>query len=163
VTANVSDPHSAPLFGYALILGAFGAALAATAAARRELRLRPLDYVLLSAATFKAARVVSRERMGMVIREPLLDSDADGRGLHVAPSGLRRAVGELVTCSRCAGTWAAAGLIAAQTAFPRFGRLLTLALSAGAANDLLQAAFARLRSQTTEAAETLDAEPTGTT
>jgi hypothetical protein len=159
---DVTNQPSAPLFGYALILGAFGAALAATAAAGRELRLRPLDYVLLSGATFKAARVVSRERMGMVIREPLLDSDADGRALHVAPTGLRRAVGELVTCSRCAGTWAAAGLIAAQTTFPRFGRLLTLALAAGAANDLLQAAFARLRRQTTEAAEPVDVEPART-
>ncbi len=43
-----------------------------------------------------------------------------------------------------AGTWAAAGLLAAETVAPRFGRLLTLTLAAGAGNDFLQAAFAAL-------------------
>jgi hypothetical protein len=129
------------------MLGAFAGLLGATAAVRRNVSFGPFDYVLLATATFKAARVVSRERVGMVVREPLLDSDPGDPEPHVASTGIRRAAGELVTCSRCAGTWAAAGLIATETAAPRFGRLLTLTLAAGAANDLLQAAFARLCAQ----------------
>jgi hypothetical protein len=54
---------------------------------------------------------------------------------------MRRAVGELVTCTRCVGTWIAAGLGAAQVIAPRFGRLVTWTFAAGAANDFLQAAF----------------------
>ena len=54
---------------------------------------------------------------------------------------LHQALGELVTCSRCIGTWAAAGLASTQIVAPRFGRLLTWSLGAAAANDFLQAGF----------------------
>ena len=55
-----------------------------------------------------------------------------------------QAIGELVTCSRCVGTWAAAGLASTQILAPRFGRLLTWSLGAAAANDFLQAGFRAL-------------------
>jgi hypothetical protein len=57
---------------------------------------------------------------------------------------MEQAIGELVTCSRCAGTWAAAGLTWTQVLAPRFGRILTWTLAAGGLNDFLQAGFARL-------------------
>ena len=57
---------------------------------------------------------------------------------------LRQAIGELVTCSRCVGTWAAATLATTQILMPRFGRLLTWSLAAAGANDYLQAGFAAL-------------------
>jgi hypothetical protein len=57
---------------------------------------------------------------------------------------MEQAIGELVTCTRCVGTWAAAGLAATQIIAPRFGRLLTWSLGAAAANDFLQAGFAEL-------------------
>jgi hypothetical protein len=57
---------------------------------------------------------------------------------------LRQAIGELVTCSRCIGTWVAAVLAAVQLLAPRFGRLLTWTLAAGAVNDWAQAGFAAL-------------------
>jgi hypothetical protein len=49
-----------------------------------------------------------------------------------------------VTCTRCVGTWTAAGLATTQIVAPRFGRLLTWSLGAAAANDFLQAAFVAL-------------------
>jgi hypothetical protein len=57
---------------------------------------------------------------------------------------MRQAIGELVTCSRCIGTWVAAGLTATQIVAPRFGRVLTWSLAAAGANDYLQAGFATL-------------------
>jgi uncharacterized protein DUF1360 len=133
---------SAPYASYAAILAAFGGLLAATAAAdraRRDVRpLNALEVTLLAAASFKAARVISRERVGSVVREPFVEGEQPAGG------GARRAFGELVTCTRCVGTWAAAGLVATDTAAPRFGRVLTLTLAAGAGNDFLQAAFAAL-------------------
>ena len=62
------------------------------------------------------------------------------RGANMTP----QAMGELVTCSRCVGTWAAAGLATTQVLAPRFGRLLTWSLAAAGANDFLQAGFAAL-------------------
>ena len=60
---------------------------------------------------------------------------------------LQRAIGELVTCTRCVGVWVAAGLGSAQVVTPRFGRLLTWTLAAGAANDFLQTAFVALNNK----------------
>ena len=57
---------------------------------------------------------------------------------------MEQAIGELVTCSRCIGTWVAAGLAVTQVVAPRFGRLLTWSLGAAAANDFLQAGFVAL-------------------
>ena len=45
------------------------------------------------------------------------------------------------------GTWVAAALGATQIMAPRFGRLLTWTLGAGAVNDFLQAGFAALTSR----------------
>lgn len=148
VSQGPADP---PYRAYAAILGTFAGALAGTAALERELsreaeRWTPLELVLLSAATFKAARAISRERVGSVLREPFVETEGEAQDGAVEErpvgAGLQRAIGELVTCTRCAGTWAAAGLIATRTLAPRFGRLLTWSLAAGAANDFLQAGFA---------------------
>jgi len=152
VPSSAARPRP-PYGSYAAILGGFAGALAGTSALERALRrqaprTRPFDLVLLSAATFKAARAISRERVGSVLREPFVETEGDPVDVHddldekPAGVGLQRAVGELVTCTRCAGTWAAAGLIATQTVAPRFGRLLTWTLAAGAADDFLQAGFA---------------------
>lgn len=154
-----------PYAGYATILAAFGGALAATAGVER-MRGRgapqrsTLDYVVLCAGSFKAARALSRERVGSVLRQPFVESDArdvpEALNERPAGDGARRAVGELVTCTRCVGTWAAAGLLASQAVAPRFGRLLTWSLAAGAANDFLQAGFAAMRAGDTRVVPTED-------
>ena len=58
----------------------------------------------------------------------------------VQTDDMEQAIGELVTCSRCISTWAAAGLATAQIIAPRFGRMLTWT----GVNDFLQAGFAAL-------------------
>jgi hypothetical protein len=142
-----------PYAGYAVILAAFGGALAATAGLERALGRegRPasaLDLFVLCAGSFKAARALSRERVGSVIRQPFVEEESgDGAGgSHERPAGdgVQRALGELVTCTRCAGTWTAAALLTCQAIAPRFGQLLTWSLAAGAGNDFLQAGFAAL-------------------
>jgi hypothetical protein len=152
MSSHVGAPP--PYASYAAILATFGGLLAATAAlerARHEQRSETaLELTLLAAASFKAARAISRERVGSVVREPFVE------GERPAGSGTRRAFGELVTCTRCVGTWAAAGLIATETAAPRFGRVLTLTLAAGAGNDFLQAAFAALCDRQPSAADAAD-------
>ena len=75
---------------------------------------------------------------------------------RVAPSVekvLLEAIGELVTCSRCIGTWVAAGLASTQIIAPQFGRLLTWTLATGGANDFLQAGFAALAAKANELEE----------
>ena len=129
-----------PYGAYALITSVFAGSLAAAGALAHA-----LDLVVLGAATFKAARTIARDEVTSFLREPFVEGKAHEGGEEPVESGdMRQAVGELVTCSRCVGTWAAAGLACAQILAPRFGRLLTWTLAAGAVNDFAQAGFAAL-------------------
>ena len=108
---------------------------------------------MLAAATFKAARTISHDKVTSFVREPFVEGAAYGGDEEPAGEGTRRAIGELVTCTRCVGIWVAAGLGSAQVVAPRFGRLLTWTLAAGAANDFLQTAFVSLDRKSEELAE----------
>jgi hypothetical protein len=68
----------------------------------------------------------------------------------VESGDMRQVIGELVTCSRCVGTWVATGLAVTQVLAPRFGRLLTWSLAAAGINDYLQAGFGALTSKADE-------------
>jgi hypothetical protein len=102
-----------------------------------------LDLAALALATFKASRTLARDEVTSFLREPFVEGHAhEGGEEPVESGGMRQAVGELVTCSRCVGTWVAAVLGATQIIAPRFGRLLTWTLGAAGLNDFLQAGFA---------------------
>jgi hypothetical protein len=144
-----------PYEAYAAIVGAFLAGLAAVAAlARRSPPASALDLFALSAATFKASRTLSREKVASFVRQPFVEGEAlAGEDEEPAGEGFQRALGELVTCTRCIGTWSAAALASTQMLTPRFGRALTWTLAAGAANDFLQAAFQALCAKANELEE----------
>ena len=145
--AAVEDP---PYEAYAAIIGTFvgglgAAGLAARAFDRNPACQTPLDFVVLSAASFKAARTLAHDEVTSFLRAPFVEGEPHEGGEEPLESGdFRQAIGELVTCSRCGGTWAAAALASTQILAPRFGRLLTWSLAAAGANDFLQAAFAAL-------------------
>jgi hypothetical protein len=148
-----------PYEAYATIMGTFVSGLAVAGILAKRLDRGPscntwLDFALISAATFKAARTVARDKVTAPIRAPFVEGEADGE--HEEPvhaGGMQQAVGELVTCTRCVGTWCAAGLATTQVLAPRFGRLLTLALATAGVNDFLQAGFTALSHKTNELSE----------
>ncbi len=150
MTVAVETRRSPPYGAYAALTLAFGCGLAAAGALARLLGRDPregttLDLVVLSAATFKAARTIARDEVTSFLRAPFVEGDAHtGNEEAKETGGLQQAIGELVTCSRCIGTWAAAGLASTQILAPRAGRLLTWTLAAAGVNDFLQAGFAAL-------------------
>jgi uncharacterized protein DUF1360 len=152
----VSVEDRPPYEAYASIMGVFAGGLAAAGAVARLLDRDPqchtaLDFAVLSAAAFKAARTLSHDEVTSFIRQPFVRGDAhSGEGEEPVQGGMEQAIGELVTCSRCAGTWVAAALAATQVVAPRFGRLLTWSLGAAAANDFLQAGFSALAGKANE-------------
>jgi len=153
----MSQPTTTPPYGaYAGITATFVAGLAAAGAAARLLGRDPreqstLDLAVLAAATFKAARTISRDDVTSFLREPFVEGHAkEGAEDPVESGDLRQAVGELVTCSRCIGTWVAGGLSATQIIAPRFGRLLTWTLASAGINDFLQAGFTALTNASNE-------------
>jgi uncharacterized protein DUF1360 len=149
-----------PYEAYATIMGIFVgglglAGIAARALDRNPACQTPLDLVVLSAASFKAARTIARDEVTSFLRDPFVKGDAhEGDEEPVESGDYRQAIGELVTCSRCGGTWAAAALATAQILAPRFGRLLTWSLAAAGANDFLHAGFAVLRHKANELEQT---------
>ena len=154
-----SFPERPPYGSYAGIMGVFAGLLATAGAIGRLLDRDPqcqtsLDLVVLGLASFKAARTVARDEVTSFIRQPFVRGDAhSGEGEEPVEGGMAQAIGELVTCTRCAGTWVAAGLASTQILAPRFGRLLTWSFAAAAANDFLQAGFAALKTKANEVAE----------
>jgi len=148
---------SPPYHAYATITGVFVAGLALSGGVARLLGRDPreqtwLDLAALSAATFKASRTIARDDVTSFLREPFVEGDPrDPEDEHpVQTGGMEQAIGELVTCSRCVGTWAAAGLATTQVLAPRFGRMLTWTLAGAGINDFLQAGFTALTRKANE-------------
>ena len=145
-----------PYGAYAAIMGAFAGGLAVAGVVARALDRDPqehtaLDLVALGAATFKASRTLSHDEVTSFLRDPFVEGRAhEGDEEPVGGGGLEQAIGELVTCSRCIGTWVAGGLATTQILAPRFGRLLTWTLGAAGLNDFLQAGFAALTKKSNE-------------
>jgi hypothetical protein len=137
-----------PYHAYATITGVFVAGLALSGGIARLIGRVPreqtwLDLATLSAATFKASRTIVRDDVTSFLREPFVEGEPhDSEHEHpVQTGGMEQAIGELVTCSRCVGTWVAAGLATTQVLAPRFGRMLTWTLAGAGVNDFLQAGF----------------------
>ena len=151
-----------PYEAYAAIMGTFvgGIGLAGLAARifdRNPACQTPLDLTVLALASFKAARTLTADEVTSFVRDPFVRGTAhEGDEEPLETGDYRQAIGELVTCSRCGGTWAAAGLAVTQILSPRFGRLLTWSLAAAGANDFLQVSFAALRNKSNEIEERAD-------
>jgi len=145
-----------PYEAYGVIMATFAGGLAAAGALARLLDRDPqcrtaLDFGVLALASFKAARTLAHDRVSAPMRAPFVEGEADAQDeVPVHTGGMQQAIGELVTCTRCVGTWVAAGLASTQIAAPRFGRLLTWSLGAAAANDFLQAGFTALTEKANE-------------
>ena len=117
----------------------FAGVIYATRERAREEPIRLYELIPMSAATFALAKVVAKEKVGSWVREPFVDHvegepKPEGRGL-------RRAVGELVTCTRCVGAWSALGVVGLRLAYPDAGRNVANVLAVSGANDWLQAGF----------------------
>jgi hypothetical protein len=131
--------------------GLASAGLLARALGRDPQEHTALDLAVLAAATFKGAQTITHDEVTSFLRHPFVEGEAHEGGEEPLETGdLRQAIGELVTCTRCIGTWIAAGLTATQVLAPRFGRVLTWTLAAAGANDFLQAGFVALRGKANE-------------
>jgi hypothetical protein len=132
---------------YAAISAVWAGALAATAVAavrRGTPPPRPAELPVLGLATYALARAVSREKAETWLRTPFLDEGAGVERRRPRGSGMRFAIGELLACTRCTGTWAGLAVGAAGVAAPRHGPVAIGVLAVVGANDLLQAGQAAL-------------------
>ena len=136
---------------YAVLSGVYGTALAALGWAhgrdpeRRGNALTATEFLWNGAATFALAQSLVHEKIDVWLRRPFLDEHGENQqDAEHAPRGhgLRFAIGELLSCTRCSGAWASLALTGLQVVWPPGGRIATRVLATAAANDLLEIAFA---------------------
>ena len=128
---------------YAALSAGWGAALGTVLLAARDKGDHPVraaEIVPLGVATFALSKLVAKEKVDSWVREPFVEVQPDGER-RPKGRGLRYAVGELLTCTRCVGTWSALGLVALRVTRPREARVVNAVLGASAVNDWTQAGF----------------------
>ena len=132
---------------YALLSGTFSSLLALSAvAARNRDPIAASEYVPLATATFALSKLLVHEKVESWVRQPFVEETEDGR--RPKGRGLRYAVGELLTCTRCSGAWSALALVALRTHSPELARTVTTVLTVSAGNDFLHSGFTWLASRT---------------
>jgi hypothetical protein len=141
---------------YAALSLTYGSLLAVLAASARDREaIEPKELLPLSAATFALSKLIVREKAETWIRRPFVE-EAPGEP-RPRGRGLRYAIGELLTCTRCTGAWSGLALVGLRLHAPRTARTVTAVLAASAGNDLLQAGFSWLCARATSPQHEADA------
>jgi hypothetical protein len=96
-----------------------------------------LDLAMLGLSTLRMAKLVSEDEITAVIRRPLVDVENGQR--RPKGHGLRLALGKLILCPTCTGTWVAAFLTYALHLFPRQTRPFLALMSASGASQFSDA------------------------
>ncbi len=127
--AREYDAAPDKLAGYAALLAVYGTGVTGFGLFMRRTgrrlpdRVDPSDVVLLGVATFKLSRFISRDAVTGVVRAPFTTrrANATGSEVHDKPrgKGLRRAIGELLTCPFCISQWLGTVLAGAFVVTPR--------------------------------------------
>ena len=112
-------------------------------------RLPAADLALLTVATYRASRLISKDEVTSFARAPFtrfegkagegeVNEEARGRGL-------RRAAGDLISCPYCIAVWVASILMFGMITFPRAARLVCSTLAAVSGSDLLQFVYSAIK------------------
>jgi hypothetical protein len=113
----------------------------------RELpeRMEARDLALLALATHKSSRMIGKARVAAPVRAPFTRFKGDSGPSEVAEAarghGLRRVIGELVTCPYCLSMWIATAFAAGLLVAPRGTRWVASVLTTVFASDVLQIAY----------------------
>lgn len=150
-----SPEEPKPLVGYAVLTAAWGGAVAAYVAAHRRSRRRlprslpAADYAMLTLATQKLSRLISKDRVTSFARSPFTRYTGEAGPSEVSEeargSGLRLAIGELLVCPYCVGLWVSAGFLGGYIARPDVTRMVAAPFAVLSGADFLQQAWVALQ------------------
>ncbi len=123
-----------PLVSYAVLAGVFNLIFALflliARASGRPIpeRVKPGDIVLFGAATHKLSWIISGDAIAAPLRAPFteLEEVSSPKNVQERPrdTGLRRSLGELLTCRFCLGMWISAFFAYGLILFPAATRLI---------------------------------------
>lgn len=153
VAARYSPDEDKPIRSYVVLMSVFSALAGAFAvwfrSSERELpdRMEGRDLMLVTVASHKAARMISKDRVTTPIRAPFARFEGEAGPGEVSEKarghGLRRAIGELLICPYCLGMWTSAAFTAGLLVAPRFTRWIAAVLAIFFGSELLQIAYKR--------------------
>lgn len=152
VVQSYAGDEDRPLRSFVGLMAAYGAATAGLGVAIKRKGLPeqvPVrDLALLAVATAKLSRLISRDRVTSPLRAPFttFEDFASGSELEEAPrgTGMRLALGELLTCPYCLAQWVGTGLLGGLLLRPTETRWVAGLFAMLAANDALQVGHAHL-------------------
>ena len=140
-----------PLGSYALLMGVYGSALAGYFAwrgggGRRAFpRMDAGDVALFGLATHKITRIIARDFVTAPVRAPFTRFENKERAGEVNEksrgSGLRQAVGDLVSCTFCLGPWVGGALACLHAVRPRETRLVASIFALTTLSDFLHRSY----------------------
>lgn len=157
VFAGYKGGEEMPLAGYATLLGIYNAAFAAMLLAAKKSgkqlpeRVGYADLLLLALGTFKLSRLISLDRVTSPLRAPFIEYEGPAGASEVKEkvrgAGVRRAIGDLLTCPYCMGPWVAAALTFGLVFRPRAARLISGLFAAATVSDFLQHAYGAVKEE----------------
>jgi hypothetical protein len=99
-----------------------------------ETQLSGLDLTMLGLSTFRIGHLIAYDQVTEPLRAPFTDTEPDSYGTSedTVPegTGVRKAIGSLLACPTCSGTWAAAFLVYGLRIAPVPTRLFLAIMSA---------------------------------
>jgi hypothetical protein len=147
------DPR--PKAGYTVLLCTYALVASLLAWALRNRRAQyPFvglgRFIVFALATQHLSRLVTKDSITSPLRAPFtrfLGPAGEGEvNEEVIGTGLRHAIGELLTCPYCIGQWVASGLVAGLVATPEAAEAFATACALARVSDYLQLAYDRLNS-----------------
>ena len=148
------DGGEEPLPSYAALAGLFNLILALVLLIARKAgrpipeRIEARDIVLLGVATHKVSLLVAHDAVTSPLRAPFteLQEKQSPKGVSEKPrgKGLRRSLGELLTCHFCVGQWIASFFTYGLVFAPAVTRLVASIFAIVALSDHLHQTYTAL-------------------
>ena len=104
-------------------------------------RLKSSDLLMLGFATYRLGHLISFDKVTEPLRLPFTETKMDDFGaamtVEARGEGVQRALGELISCPICSGTWVAAALVYGLNLFPGPARIFTTIMGAIGMGEVL--------------------------
>jgi hypothetical protein len=147
------ESEEVPSRDCAMVTALFSATLATFLFCKRRStlpdRIELRDLALLGLATQKLSRLATRSRVMIPFRAPFTEKPQPAGSGEVEETprgtGLRKTIGELLTCPFCIGTWISLALLIGFSWQARVTRFIAGIFAVGTISDFAQQGYCRLK------------------
>ncbi|KMJ58182.1 sporulation protein [Bacillus sp. LL01] len=108
-------------------------------------------FLLLGLASFRLTRLIVLDKIAGFLRKPFMEEieEKNDKGeieeyIVIKGKGLRRWIGELLSCYWCTGVWVTTGLFFLMTFYPIVGQPVLIIFAAAGLAGILESIVARI-------------------